>query len=110
VTINIYGNADWLQNQTLEQAFSLDSTAIAAIAGAGGSASGEYYHWRTDDTFPFAYQYDARGQFALTSLNFAPVAQEPTGTPEPAGLGLFAVAPTGLAARRTCRFRNGSAG
>ncbi len=103
VTIEIFGNANFLQNETLEQAFSLDSTDIAAIVGAGGGAGGQYYHWRVNDTFPFAYQYDARGGFTLTSLSFAPVNQEPVGTPEPGSLALLGLALAGLARARRVR-------
>ena len=103
VTIEIFGNVNFLQNETLEQAFSLNSTDIATIVGAGGGAGGTYYHWRVADTHPFPYQYDARGGFTLTSLSFTPFNEEPVGTPEPASLALFGLALAGLAQARRLR-------
>jgi len=100
--INVYGNLNWLQNQTLEQAFSLDSASITALVNSGGAASGEYGHWRLNDART-EYLYDARGEFRLTSLSFAPVVLQtpPNAVSETAhSLTLVGVALAGLLVAR----------
>ncbi len=97
IGLNITSSTDWLQNLTLEQSFTLDSTALDALA-ATGSASGIYNHVLYVDNINFQPQYEATGSFRLTSLSYTLL--PPTATPEPASLALFGLALAGLAATR----------
>ncbi len=91
--LKLYGIYDFLSSDALVQGLDLDAADIAAITGAaGGGQDNQYLMYRYGAAG--GLEFDARGQFALSSmtLRLAPSDDGSGQVPEPGSLALAALA------------------